>query len=181
MAGVIRAAALDAMNDTKGTFMDGAFLPTSKADTDKIYGEQYTKTLYDPLNNANGALSIYRSFFGTRGPPTGTDFSEHLLVLRPCDVWFWAAMSSTYGAGGTDVSVADQVLMWKFIRFKLRNYSADNTVFEPLFRTAFPTLLEPEEDLETMGLWVMLPDATLEDYTAFSDTFAAALYARSVR
>lgn len=107
------------------------------------------------------------------------DFYTELLIVNPSDVYFWSNVSQKYGVSSQDtLSKQDAILIWKFIRFKLRNFEGSGHIKETLGEYEFAEVLDDGQASHTVA---MAKELKKHSFRKIVEIFGPALMTRGCR
>jgi hypothetical protein len=110
------------------------------------------------------------------------DLVSEVYVFNPSDVFFWANMSREYSVAEKNrpLSRSDCDLTWKFIRFKLRNFSGVGRIKDTLVDAGMGDALQDGQASFTLNM-TRASGRERFAFAKFSETFGPALVTRSFR
>ncbi len=127
----------------------------------------YWHALYDPTGDTRLSILLQMMMGGSTeilslDKSSGDKYFTELLVVNPSDVYFWANISRKYDVkSSTFLSKSDAALVWKFVRFKIRNFKGIEQLKQLVDRNDFPEVLENGQASFTVGMTKEVKDHSL--------------------
>ncbi len=167
-------------------FVERELLATNYGTTEgETHVFPYWHALYDPKEDTRLSILLQMMMGGSteilsRDKTSGDKYFTELLVVNPNDVYFWANISRKYDVSSSTLflSKPDAALVWKFVRFKIRNFKGIEQLKQLVDRNDFPEVLENGQASFTVGMTKELKDHSLMKAT---NLFGPALVSRGFR